>query len=171
MDEKTKKILEKDRKRGITKGAMLSAVLVSFCVGFGIGTYVFMAGMDENIAYLAMFMDNTAADLYTSNASQDSVNLASGLASSFCRLYGAESRTVERGKFDPLCEAINARSKIMIMCGHATETCPEYMIKELDSLMIEAEPLARYLTENPPYFRYAFKNSAYFAGKEVKPIL
>lgn len=171
MDEKIKEILKKDKERGITKGVMLSAILVSFIAGFGVGLYFFMSSMDENIAYMAMYLDNTAVDLYNSGACHDSIALSSGLASSFCKLYGVESRTLDKGKFDPLCDAINARSALLIMCGNESYTCPDYKFEELSNKMVLARPLAEYLTKNPPYFSYAFKNVLYFAGEEVKPIV
>ena len=136
------------------RGQILSLLLVWSAVIYGITLYSFGAERDRNLAYTAMFMDDQAVELFRNNASFDAVIFAAGTASQFCDIYELETRTLERDKYSPLCKAIADRLTLLVFCSSDDYPCTEEQIQRLEQALEAAEPIAKDLKENPPYYGY-----------------
>lgn len=136
------------------RGQMLSMLFVFGAVIYAMTLYSFGGERDQNLAYTAMYLDDLAVDLYRVNASYDAILYASGTAVRFCDLYMLEIRTLEGKRYAPLCEAIGDRAFLLTACGDGSEMCDDFLIDNLEAELDEAEPLAKELKENPPYYGY-----------------
>jgi len=105
---------------------------------------------------MAMYHDDMAAELFSEGASYDRYTFAAGAATAYCQLLHKEKRNLDYDKYFPLCDAINNRTRALIMCGNEPDGCSETIIMQLDETIRRAEPLARDLKENKPYVAYVF---------------
>lgn len=145
---------EKELGKWGKRGQMLSLLLVLSCVIYGLVLYSFGAERERNLVYTAMYLDDSSVELYRANASLDAVLYASGTAVQFCDLYRLETRTLERDKYEPLCEAIESRMTLLVFCTMDEYECTEEQIQRLEHALDVAEPIAKELKENPPYYGY-----------------
>lgn len=132
------------------RGQLLSVFIVLCAVIYGGNLYFMGAERDRNLVYQAMFFDDLAVDLYNKNASFDSVAFAAGTASAYCDLYELEHRTLEKNRYKPLCDAIKQRRSLLLICSDMSLECNESSIVDLESMIEEAEPIAKDLKDNPP---------------------
>lgn len=143
-----------------TKLAILNAIIVTAVITFAICFYYFEGvERDRNIAYTAMYYDDLAVELYLADMPYEAVMVASSVASDFCYLYSRERRQIDFNHYVPLCDAIVNRTLLFAACADETQECPDEKIEELERILEAAEPIARELKENPPYYsvglRYA----------------
>lgn len=136
------------------RGQMLSLLLVWSFVIYALVLYSSGGERDRNLVYTAMFMDDLAVDLYRTNASYDAVVYAASMAGQFCDLYDLEIRTLDKHRYAPLCEAISTRRSLLLICASSEYGCEEEQIQRLESMLEEAEPIAKELKDNPPYYGY-----------------
>jgi len=139
----------------------------------GIALYTAGAYMDRNLAYMGLYYDGAAIDLYRTNASNDAVLLASGTAWRFCELYRIERRTIE-DRYAGLCEAVQERHVLLVMClnNPDSDVCSDDNIYKLQAKVAAVEDLGRDLYESPPYFGFVFSDDyrpqvCFLGGEEV----
>lgn len=153
------------------RGQLLSIFLVWTAVVYGVTLYSFGAERDRNLAYTAMYMDDLSVDAYNSNASFDAVLYTSAMASSFCGLYELETRTLERDRYLPLCDAIENRTRLLALCASESYGCNEEQIQRLEAALDAAEPIAKDLKDNPPYYGYVLSyEPAQYVDAQGRPM-
>lgn len=148
----------------------INLVLVTICIMVFVAIYWQGMERDRNFAYAAMYYDDAAVDLYRANATEGAT-IFSAVAWQFCDLYELEHRTVhDINHYKPLCDAIQERTAIYVMCADQDILCPQWRIDELERLLQEAEPIAKDLQENPPYYGYVLGYNQQYVTQSGDPI-
>ena len=137
-------------------GAVLGALVVVGAISFAMTVYTAMAFIDQNLAYMALYYDDMAVDLYQSGASYDAVVMIEAQALRFCELYLAEKRTLTSWEYEPICDVIYERSTLFVMCLEDVDLCSDELITELEDKIKGAEALGKQLKESRPYMSYVF---------------
>lgn len=140
---------------------IFAGVLFTACAAvFACTIYFIMGFLNENIAYMALYFDDAAVDLYAAGANDDTVLLASATAWRFCELYGSEIRTLDQ-KYADLCDGIQARHVIFEACTSESDPygyCTDEMLDLMDERMTDAQDAAKELRESRPYFGFVFSD-------------
>lgn len=132
--------------------ALINAIITTAALTGAFCLYLHGMDLDRNLAYTAMYYDDLAVELYKAGFPREAVLTASSIADEFCELYLVENRTLSLYHYKPLCDAIHQRTKIYAMCYDVDINCSMEMLSELTDKILAAEPLAKDLKENPPYF-------------------
>lgn len=162
--------MDAHEKKPWRAGLWISVIIVSAVVGYALGLYQFMAFLDQNIAYSAVYFDDVAVDLYghyggtlgDPSADPQAIILASSIASGFCDLYRAERRTLDN-RYSSICDTIRNRTILFMACTEdiMSPGCSLERIQELDDMIEDTEYLAKELKEANVYFSYAFREEWY----------
>jgi len=154
-------------------GLFLGLFFTVGAVIFALTVYNVQGQIDENLAYMALYYDGVAVDLYDTGADLDAVVMIELQASHYCDLYLAERRTIDEWKYKPICDVVYARGVRIVGCYDYPELCltPD---PELDNLIELADPVAQDLLELRPYMSYIFSEDPvlgerYYLGSEEVP--
>lgn len=149
----------------VSLGIALSVIIVVSCIVFALSFYIFQGYQERNNVYMALYFDNLAVDLFNANFSYEAVTIVSGIADSYCLMYESEIWTMGSGHYSLLCDMIQNRTSLFIMCSDLTQDCPEYKIQELEQMIINAGPLAQELMDNPPNMFKIFNDNGGLNGR------
>lgn len=148
----------------------LNLIAVTVCIMIFVAIYVQGMERDRNLAYTAMYYDDAAVEAYMDGNTISAITL-SGVAIQFCDLYLIENRTIhEMGRYAPLCDAIELRGILFVMCGDGKTICPQYRVDELERLLERAEPIAKDLKDSPPYYSYTLGYDFTFVDQNGDPV-
>ena len=157
-----------------TAGLLLGLFFTVGAVVFAVTVYWVQGEIDANIAYMALYYDGLAVELYDTGAGMDAVVMVQQQASKFCDLYYTERRTLEEWRYGPVCDVVYKRGERIALCYVEPELCIDSQVPELEELIGKADELALELMERRPYLSNAFSENPTvgdrcYVGKEEVP--
>lgn len=153
-------------------GALLGLLITVGAISFAMTVYAGMIQIDQNLAYMALYYDDMAVDLYQTEASVETIIMIQGQAVRYCDMYLAEKRTLTSWEYSKICDVVYARSSLFVFCLEDVDLCTDEQISKLETAISDAEDLGRSLHELRPYMSFIFSDRSTAEcrlGSEVVP--